>query len=61
MEEANHVPPERRRALLEIAETFNRLANEYASDKHTSSLCVPAAIQPEKPGQLSPDDDCTQD
>jgi len=33
MEEVNHVPPERRRALLEIAEIFSRLASECAPDR----------------------------
>ena len=30
MEEIDHVPPERRSVLLEIAETFSRLARECA-------------------------------
>jgi len=33
MEEVNHVPPERRSVLLEIAETFNRLASECAPEQ----------------------------
>jgi hypothetical protein len=33
MEEVNHVPPERRGALLEIAEVFSRLASECAPDR----------------------------
>jgi len=35
MEEVNHVPPERRSALLEIAEIFSRLASECAPDRLT--------------------------
>src|SRR5437868_6550202 len=35
MEEVNHVPPERRSVLLEIAATFNRLASECAPDRFT--------------------------
>src|SRR3954451_17247689 len=35
MEEVNHVPPERRSVLLEIAATFNRLASECAPGRFT--------------------------
>jgi len=61
MEEVDHVPPERRKALLEIAETFNRLANECASDNHTSSLGPPADVDPRESGRLSPHDGDNRD
>ena len=56
MEEVNHVPPERRSALLEIAETFNRLANECASEKQQSLLRPQAAVLTGEPDRLSVDD-----